>query len=63
MDELIEQVAEDLTTLKGYSETQAYKLIYSGGLKIYSTQNSKIQKICEKAHKCLYLHISTDNIQ
>lgn len=49
VDELIEQVAEDLTTLKGYSETQAYKLIYSGGLKIYSTQNSKIQKICEKA--------------
>ncbi len=49
VDELIEQVAEDLTTLKGYSETQAYKLIYSGGLKIYSTQNSRIQKICEKA--------------
>ncbi|MBE5902214.1 MAG: PBP1A family penicillin-binding protein [Lachnospiraceae bacterium] len=48
IDELIEQVAEDLKSLKGYSETQAYKLIYSGGLKIYSTQNRKIQRICEK---------------
>lgn len=48
IDELIEQVAEDLKSLKGYSETQAYKLIYSGGLKIYSTQNRRIQRICEK---------------
>ncbi|MGN0169158.1 MAG: transglycosylase domain-containing protein [Lachnospiraceae bacterium] len=48
VDELIEQLAEDLTTLKGYSETQAYKLIYSGGLKIYSTQDSRIQTICEE---------------
>lgn len=48
VDELIEQLAEDLTTLKGYSETQAYKLIYSGGLKIYSTQDTNIQSICEK---------------
>ncbi|SFQ49074.1 penicillin-binding protein 1A [Lachnospiraceae bacterium XBB1006] len=49
VDELIEQVAEDLKSLRGYSETQAYKMIYSGGLKIYSTQDSRIQRICEKA--------------
>lgn len=48
VDELIEQVVEDLITIKGYTETQAYKLVYSGGLSIYSTQDSKIQAICEK---------------
>lgn len=48
VDELIEQVVSDLTTVKGYSETQAYKLVYSGGLKIYSTQDSRIQAICEE---------------
>lgn len=48
VDELIEQLVEDLITIKGYSETQAYKMVYSGGLKIYSTQDSSIQKICER---------------
>lgn len=46
-DELVEQVVEDLMKLKGYSESQAYKMIYSNGLSIYTTQNSQIQKICE----------------
>ena len=49
VDELVEQVVSDLMTIKGYSEAQAYKLVYSGGLKIYSTQDSTIQHIMEEA--------------
>ena len=33
---------------KGYSESEAYQKIYSGGLKIYSTQDSHIQQICDE---------------
>lgn len=47
VDELTEQVVSDLMEVKGYSESQAYKALYSGGLQIYSTQNSAIQKVCE----------------
>ena len=39
---------EDLQKQKGYSYTQAYNAVYSGGLKIYSTQDSSIQKICDE---------------
>lgn len=45
---MIQQVMEDLQKTKGYSYTQAYNAVYSGGLKIYSTQDSQIQKICDK---------------
>lgn len=47
VDELTDQVAEDLQTICGYDEGTAYKLLYSGGLKIYSTQNPEIQSICD----------------
>lgn len=47
-DEVIRQVVEDLQTELGYSSTQAYNLIYRGGLSIYTTQDSKMQKICDK---------------
>ncbi|MBE6015010.1 MAG: PBP1A family penicillin-binding protein [Lachnospiraceae bacterium] len=51
-DELIEQVAKSLKEEKGYSETQAYNAIYSGGLQIYSTQDTRIQAIAdEEANK------------
>ena len=46
-DELIEQVLEDLQTELGYTQTQASTLLYSGGLSIYSTQDSTIQGICD----------------
>ncbi|MBO4213886.1 MAG: penicillin-binding protein [Lachnospiraceae bacterium] len=49
VDELVEQVVADLMTYKGYSEAQAYKLVYSGGLKIYSTEDPEIQRIMEEA--------------
>ena len=47
-DELIEQVAKALKEEKGYSDTQAYNAIYSGGLQIFSTQDMDIQKICDE---------------
>ena len=48
VDALTDDVLEDLIAA-GYNETQAYTLLYSGGLKIYATQDPKIQKICDEA--------------
>lgn len=48
IDELIEQVKEGLMREKGYTEVQANNAIYSGGLKIYSTEDPKIQGILEE---------------
>jgi len=50
VDELIEQVMEDLQTKLGYTQTQASDLIYTGGLQIYTTQESDIQKICDEVY-------------
>lgn len=47
-DALIEQVMDDLVEVKGYTRQQAYKAVYSGGLKIYSNQDEEIQKICDE---------------
>ena len=49
VDALTNEVLEDLMAA-GYTETQAYTLLYSGGLKIYSTQDPKIQKICDDVY-------------
>ena len=43
VDELTDQVIQDLVEQKGYTETQAYKALYQGGLTIYSTQDPEIQ--------------------
>ena len=48
VDALSEQVMEDLQQQLGYTETQAYNAVYSGGLSIYSTQNVEMQKICDE---------------
>lgn len=48
IDEVAKQVVSDLCTELGYSETQAYHAVYSGGLSIITTQNVKMQKICEE---------------
>ena len=48
VDALVDDVMEDLIEA-GYSENQAFYLLYSGGLKIYSTQDPAIQKICDDA--------------
>ena len=47
VDALTEQVLDDLMEVKGYNETQAYNLLYSGGLSIYTTQDPDIQAICD----------------
>lgn len=47
VDELIEEVISDLKSELGYNDTQAYNALYSGGLKIYSTQDTAIQEICD----------------
>ena len=46
-DALILQVVKDLKSKLGYDETKAYSAIYSGGLKIYSTQDTAIQNIAD----------------
>ena len=46
-DAVTEAVYEDLLAA-GYNDTQAYTLLYSGGLSIYSTQDPDIQKICNE---------------
>lgn len=48
VDALIDEVMEDLQTQKGYTQTQAYNALYSGGLSIYTTQDSQIQAICDE---------------
>ncbi|MDD3205768.1 MAG: transglycosylase domain-containing protein [Lachnospiraceae bacterium] len=50
VDELTEQVLQDLIDIKGYNETQAYTALYSGGLSIYTTQDPKIQTICDTVY-------------
>lgn len=48
VDELTDQIIQDLIDFKGYTETQAYKALYNGGLTIYSTQDPAIQAICDE---------------
>ena len=48
VDALTDEVAKDLMDQKGYTEAQAYQMLYSGGLTINSTQDSAIQTICEE---------------
>ena len=48
VDALIEDVLTDLIEKKGYTETEAYKALYQGGLTIISTQDLTIQKICDE---------------
>lgn len=48
VDELTEQVLNDLQENLGYSYTQAYNSLYSGGLSIFTTQDPHIQSICDE---------------
>lgn len=50
-DELLSEIKEDLITLNGYTEEQATNAIYSGGLKIYSTQDPEIQAIMDEEYQ------------
>ena len=46
VDALAQQVIQDLKDQLGYTDTQAYNAVYSGG--IYSTQNQTMQQICDE---------------
>ena len=50
IDELTEQVIQDLQDKRGYTEQQAYNALYSGGLRIYTTQDPAIQQICDEEY-------------
>lgn len=47
VDAVIEQMINDLMEQKGYNETQAYNMVYSGGLSVFTTQDPSIQNICD----------------
>ena len=48
VDALIEDVINDLVEIKGYTETEANKALYHGGLTIVSTQDLNIQSIIDE---------------
>ena len=47
-DAVINQVLSDLQTELGYSEADAYTMLYSGGLNIYTTMDSSIQAVLDE---------------
>lgn len=48
VDAVIEQVTKDLQEERGYTQAQANDLLYSGGLKIYTTLDPSIQTIIDE---------------
>ena len=48
VDALTDQVINDLMEQKGYDETEAYRLLYSGGLTVNSTEDPAMQQIVEE---------------
>ena len=49
-DALIAQVRDDLMETRGWTAAQAYRLIFTGGLRIYSTQNMEMQEIVDEVY-------------
>lgn len=47
VDEIIREVLQDLQEEYGYTESVATKMLYSGGLKIYSTIDPQVQKVVD----------------
>ena len=50
VDYIIEQVMSDLQTTYGYSESEAFRKVYYGGLKIYGAVDMRIQSIMEDTY-------------
>lgn len=48
VDEVAKKVMKDLQTKCGYSEDAAYNAVYSGGLRIMTTQDLTMQAICDE---------------
>ncbi|MBO5354006.1 MAG: transglycosylase domain-containing protein [Lachnospiraceae bacterium] len=47
-DEVINQLMNDLQTELGYSASQASSMIYTSGLRVFTTQDRQIQDICDE---------------
>lgn len=47
VEAMTDQVVNDLISRQGLSETEAYMKLYTGGLTIHSTQDSRVQTIAE----------------
>lgn len=47
VDHVINQVVEDLQTQKGYTYERAQEMVNSGGLRIFTTVDERVQKITE----------------
>lgn len=61
-DYVIEELTENIMKEKNYSYNDARDIIYTGGLKIYTTMNKKAQKIVESEFKNSYNFPSATNI-
>ena len=61
VDQIIEDVSDDLVAQYGYSKSFAINMVYSKGLKIYSTMDKEIQDIIDKAYKDDSLFPKTKN--
>lgn len=48
IDSVINALTDQLVNELGYTETQAFNAIYSGGLSIYINQDEEIQSICDE---------------
>ena len=48
VDAMVQEIMDDFQEKLGYTENQAYNMLYSGGLQIFTTQDSKIQKVCDE---------------
>lgn len=62
-DELINQVIEDIAKEKDFSIEYATNYVYSGGLRIYSTQDTTIQKTLETEFKKKEYILKSKNIK
>lgn len=51
IDELTSQIINDFQEQKGYTKVQAQNALYSGGLKIYTTQDPTIQAIMDEEYQ------------
>lgn len=62
-DQVISDVVRDLQSEKGYSKVLAEKMIYGGGLKIYTTADSSIQKAMDNVYSEFNVQVGSDTIQ
>ena len=50
VDFVVDSVINDLVSTYGYTENEAWRMIYYGGLKIYSCMNEKAQKVVDDVY-------------